>query len=144
MIQHGAGRRAPAGRWKGRLAALAACVLILASVAEAVFTLNGLTVSDPLTREVVERYTLARNLQPVRFLGTMRVADWLLDRPDLAATLARHCILPWSDIMSPSGRTARSTSTIWAHCEETSGWSPAREPAGSIFARGSSGPWRTC
>ncbi len=85
----GAGRR-----WIRRLPAVLACVLILAPFAEAVFTLNGLTVSDPLTREVVERYTLARNLQTVRFSGTIRIVDWLLDRPDLAATLARHLYPP--------------------------------------------------
>ncbi len=89
-------RRTPgAGRgWKGRLGTLAVCVLLLASGAEAVFTLNGVTVTDLPTREVVEKYTLARNLQPVRFHGTTRVADWLLDRPDLAATLARHLYPP--------------------------------------------------
>jgi hypothetical protein len=74
--------------------AVLACVLILTPFAEAVFTVNGLTVSDPLTREVVERYTLARDLQTVRFSGTIRVTDWLLDRPDLAATLARHLYPP--------------------------------------------------
>jgi len=81
-------------RWTRRLAAVFACVLILTPFAEAVFTVNGLTVSDPLTREVVEGYTLARNLRPVRFSGTIRVTDWLLDRPDLAATLARHLYPP--------------------------------------------------
>lgn len=85
----GAGRR-----WTRRVAVVFACVLILAPFAEAVFTVNGLTVSDPLTREVVERYTLARNLQTVRFSGTIRITDWLLDRPDLAATLARHLYPP--------------------------------------------------
>ena len=69
-------------------------MLLLASGAEAVFTLNGVTVTDLPTRKVVEEYTLARNLQPVRFHGTTRVADWLLDRPDLAATLARHLYPP--------------------------------------------------
>jgi hypothetical protein len=68
--------------------------LILTPSAEAGFTLNGLTVSDPLTQEVVERHTLARNLQTVRFSGTIRVADGLLDRPDLAAALARHLYPP--------------------------------------------------
>jgi hypothetical protein len=62
----------------------------LASVAEATFTLIGFTIEDPATRDVVERYTLARTLQPVRFLGTVRSADVLLDRPTLAAALARH------------------------------------------------------
>lgn len=38
----------------------------------------------------MERYTLARQLQPVRFHGTLRTTEWLLDRPPLATTLARH------------------------------------------------------
>jgi hypothetical protein len=42
----------------------------------------------------VERYTLARSLQPVRFLGTVRTTDWLLDRPQLAAALARRLYPP--------------------------------------------------
>lgn len=67
-----------------------ALVVSLVSLAEAAFTLAGLAIEDPATRDVVERYTLARGLQPVRFLGTVGVADRLLDRPSLAATLARH------------------------------------------------------
>jgi hypothetical protein len=59
-------------------------------LAELPFRLIGLSVQDSPTRDVVERYTLARNLQPVRFLGTVRTTDWLLDRPHLAAALARH------------------------------------------------------
>jgi hypothetical protein len=39
---------------------------------------------------VVERYTLARQLKTVRFVGTLKTTDWVLDRPPLAATLARH------------------------------------------------------
>jgi hypothetical protein len=66
----------------------------LVSVAEASFLLIGLTVNDPITRDVVERYTLTRNLQPVRFLGTVRATEWLLDRPHLTAALARHLYPP--------------------------------------------------
>lgn len=73
-----------------RLAVILALAVSLASVAEATFNLIGLTIDDPITRDVVERYTLARNLQPVRFLGTVQTTDWLLDRPHLAAALARH------------------------------------------------------
>ncbi len=65
-------------------------IALLASASEAAFTLSGLDIDDPVTREVVEQYTLVRNLQPVRFLGTVRTTDWLLDRPQLAAVLARH------------------------------------------------------
>jgi hypothetical protein len=42
----------------------------------------------------VERYTLTRSLQPVRFLGTVRATEWLLDRPQLTAALARHLYPP--------------------------------------------------
>lgn len=58
--------------------------------AEAAFTLSGLAINDPPTREVVERHSLERNLSPVRFPATIHITEWLLDRPDLAATLARH------------------------------------------------------
>jgi hypothetical protein len=73
-----------------RLVALLALTVSLVSVAEATFDIIGLSVDDPIARDVVERYTLTRNLQPVRFQGTVRNTDWLLDRPHLAATLARH------------------------------------------------------
>jgi hypothetical protein len=55
-------------------------------------TLIGLPVpnDDAATRKVIEGYTLARQLKPVRFVGTLRITDWTLDRPPLAATLARH------------------------------------------------------
>jgi hypothetical protein len=66
----------------------------LVSVAEAAFLLIGLTINDPITRDVVERYTLTRDLQPVRYLGTVRATEWLLDRPQLAAALARHLYPP--------------------------------------------------
>jgi hypothetical protein len=69
-------------------------VVALTSLAEAAFTLIGLTINDPITREVVERYTLTRSLQPVRFLGTVRATEWLLDRPQLTAALARHLYPP--------------------------------------------------
>ncbi|HSB80329.1 MAG TPA: hypothetical protein VLM91_16230 [Candidatus Methylomirabilis sp.] len=63
---------------------------MLAGPAHGAFTLIGLTIEDAVARQVVERYTLARQLQPVRFLGSLRTTEWLLDRPPLAATLARH------------------------------------------------------
>jgi hypothetical protein len=81
-------RRTPRGQ--GRAAVVIALVASLASLAEAAFTLDGLAIEDPATRDVVERYTLARSVQSVRFLGTVGVVDRLLDRPSLAATLARH------------------------------------------------------
>jgi hypothetical protein len=58
--------------------------------ARALLTVSGLPVSDPAVRTVIEEYTLARQLKPVRFAGTLRTADWLMDRPVLATALARH------------------------------------------------------
>jgi len=81
--------RTNAARWP-RLAVILALTVSLTSVGEATSTLIGLAIDDPVTRDVVERYTLTRNLQPVRFFGTVRITDWLLDRPHLAAALARH------------------------------------------------------
>ncbi len=52
--------------------------------------LIGLPITDAATREVVEGYTLARQLQTLRFIGTVKTADWVMDRPPFAATLARH------------------------------------------------------
>ena len=66
----------------------------LASFAQAAFTLIGLTIDDSATRNIVEGRTLARDLPPVRFPGTIRIADWLLDRPALATALARHLYPP--------------------------------------------------
>jgi hypothetical protein len=69
-------------------------ILPLVSFAHAAFTLLGLTIDDSATRNIVEGRTLARDLPPVRFAGTVRIVDWLLDRPALAATLARHLYPP--------------------------------------------------
>jgi hypothetical protein len=77
-----------------RLSTALGLAVALAAVAEASFLLVGLTINDPVTREVVERYTLTRHLQPVTFLGTVRATEWLLDRPQLAAALARHLYPP--------------------------------------------------
>lgn len=81
----------PAVRWPSRILLMVALLFaVLAGPAQGAFTLIGLTIDDAAARQVVERYTLARQLQPVRFLGTIRTTEWLLDRPPLAATLARH------------------------------------------------------
>ncbi len=77
-----------------RMLVILALSVSLASVADAAFTLIGLTIDDPATQNVVETYTLARDLSPVRFLGTPRLVDWLLDRPAFAATVARHLYPP--------------------------------------------------
>jgi hypothetical protein len=83
----------PSPLWRrGRLLLFAGLLFSLASAAPAhgVFRLIGLTIEDAATREVVERYSLARQLPPVRFPGTLRTTEWLLERPAFAATLARH------------------------------------------------------
>jgi hypothetical protein len=58
--------------------------------AEQPLYLAGLPVEDRPTREVVEEYTLARQLKTVRVIGTLKITNWVLDRPPFAATLARH------------------------------------------------------
>ena len=88
-----AGGGAAAGfRGRRRVPALLLGLLLLVGGAQARTTLTviGLPVTDPLTRVVVEEYTLARQLKPVRFISTVKATDWLMDRPILAAALARH------------------------------------------------------
>ena len=40
--------------------------------------------------EMLDRAIEARQVPPVRFPGTLRITEWLLERPAFAATLARH------------------------------------------------------
>lgn len=77
---------------RGRPSWLGALLLLVALATQAAGALRliGLPIEDPATREVVERYTLARQLKPVRFIGTLKTTDWVMDRPPFAATLARH------------------------------------------------------
>jgi len=65
-------------------------LLAVATLGEAALTLNGLVIHDAPTSDVVARPTLTRRLSPIPFVGTVRITEWLLDRPDLAATLARN------------------------------------------------------
>ena len=78
----------------GRPVVILALAISLVSAADATFSLIGLAIDDPAVRDVVDQYTLFRDLQPIRYLGTARATDWLLDRPDLAAALARHLYPP--------------------------------------------------
>jgi hypothetical protein len=64
--------------------------LLLATQVQGASTLMGLTIDDAPTREVVEQYTLARQLKTVRFIGTLKNTEWIMDRPPFAATVARH------------------------------------------------------
>ena len=76
---------------RGRSSWMVALLLLaLATQASGAFRLIGLAIEDPATREVVERYTLARQLKTVRVIGTLKTTDWVMDRPPFAATLARH------------------------------------------------------
>lgn len=52
--------------------------------------LIGLDVTDADARRVLDQPTLVRTLPPVRYLGTPRMTDWLLEHPPAAAALARH------------------------------------------------------
>jgi hypothetical protein len=78
--------------WRGPAAWIGFLGLLLLSAGQAreTFTLIGFPIEDLATRDVVERYTLARQLQTVRIIGTLKTTNWVLDRPPFAATLARH------------------------------------------------------
>jgi hypothetical protein len=85
------------GRWAGgtpiapfQLQWVVGLVLVLAAQAPGASTLIGLPIDDEAARQVVEGYTLARQLETVRFIGTLKNTEWMLDRPPFAATLARH------------------------------------------------------
>ncbi len=79
------------GRWRsGSSIRIIALLLAVAAQARGASPLIGLPITDPPTREVVEGYTLARQLKTVRFIGTVKTTDWVMDRPPFAATLARH------------------------------------------------------
>ena len=94
----------------GSLRALALLALLLGAggaQARALLTVVGLPVSDPAARAVIEEYTLARQLKPVRFAGTLRTADWLMDRPILATALARHLYPPLEPYHVTEGEDGR-------------------------------------
>ncbi len=90
-----ASTRAAASRFPAfhavRLATAAILImLILAAGGRAAVVLGGLAISDPPAEGVVESPTIVRSLQPVRIPSTLRTIEWLLDRPVIATTLARH------------------------------------------------------
>ncbi len=85
------------GRWAGGapiapflLQWVVGLLLLLTSQARGASTLLGFPIEDAATREVVEGYSLARQLKTVRLIGTVKNTDWMLDRPPFSATLARH------------------------------------------------------
>ncbi len=53
-------------------------------------TLIGLTINDEAARYVIEHHTLSHKLKTVKYIGSIKTTDWVLDRPPFAATLARH------------------------------------------------------
>ncbi|HTU01132.1 MAG TPA: hypothetical protein VMG58_04925 [Candidatus Sulfotelmatobacter sp.] len=73
-----------------RLLALALFIAWSGATSAEPLRVLGLPVEDPVTRSTVERPTLVRALAPVEFTATHQMTEWLLDRPPLAATLARH------------------------------------------------------
>lgn len=52
--------------------------------------LLGFEIEDGAVRRVVERYTISRALEHVRFIGRREHEEFLLERLPLAAALARH------------------------------------------------------
>jgi hypothetical protein len=78
--------------WLWRIARLrfGASAFVLAASAAGAATLLDLPIADPAALEAIEHCTVARQLKTVRFAGTLQTVDWLMDRPVLSATLARH------------------------------------------------------
>ena len=77
-------------RTRPRLAGLIVLILLVAAQVQGGTSLMSLAFDDAPTREVVKQYTLARQLKPVRLIGTLKNTEWIMDRPPFAATLARH------------------------------------------------------
>jgi hypothetical protein len=76
-------------RLPGILWALA-LVLGASTVSAEVGEFRGLAITDPITRLLLEDPTLVHEPSPVQFVGTLRIAEWLMDRPQAAAALARR------------------------------------------------------
>ena len=73
-----------------RVAGLSVLIVLLTSQVHGVTSLMNLAFDDAPTREVIQQYSLARQLKTIRIVGSLRNTDWLMDRPPFAATLARH------------------------------------------------------
>jgi hypothetical protein len=82
-------RAAPRALFSHATWAIGLILLFCGQAAAATAALDP-AIADPSARDVIERHTVARQLQPIRFLGTLTTMNWLMDRPALAATLARH------------------------------------------------------
>jgi hypothetical protein len=78
-----------ASRLSGILCACALALGVSTAFAEG-GDFRGLAIADPTTRLLLEDPTLVHEPSPVRFVGTRRITEWLLDRPQAAAALARR------------------------------------------------------
>lgn len=79
--------RAPGG--------LRALALLLAATtapadAPAPLVVAGLAVADERAQEVIRHPSIIRRQEPARFPGNLQIYEFLLERPPLAATMARH------------------------------------------------------
>jgi hypothetical protein len=52
--------------------------------------LIGLAIDDEAARYVIKHHTLAHKIKTVKYIGAIKTTDLALDRPPLAAALARH------------------------------------------------------
>ncbi|MBI3599407.1 MAG: hypothetical protein HY097_02040 [Nitrospinae bacterium] len=66
-------------------------------------TLIGLTIDDEAARYVIEHHTLVHKIKTVKYIGSIKTTDWVLDRPPLAATLARHLHPPLENYRISAG-----------------------------------------
>jgi hypothetical protein len=82
-------------------------VLLLAPLPVGAVTVGGLHIEDPIAAATIDEPTLVRQVPAVRFVGTPRATEWLLDRPGFAATVARHLHPPlerYQVTPTPDGR----------------------------------------
>ena len=64
--------------------------LLLAPLPVGAVTVGELHVEDPVAAATIDEPTLVRQLPPVLFVGTSRATEWLLDRSEITAVMARH------------------------------------------------------
>lgn len=73
-----------------RALALLLAATTMAADAPAPLVVAGLAVADERAQEVIRHPSIIRRQEPARFPGDRRIYEFLLDRPPLAATMARH------------------------------------------------------
>ncbi|MBI4537474.1 MAG: hypothetical protein HY712_05910 [candidate division NC10 bacterium] len=69
-------------------------VLLLTPLPVEAILVGGLHVDDPAAGATIEAPTLIRQLSPLLIVGTPRTTEWLLDRPEIAASMARRLYPP--------------------------------------------------